>query len=189
MSDLSVKYFHSGMAGAPQISNAWGDLVNMLDAVLVNGFNLKAIDRLTFADGLATATVTTGHSYGQDQVVLIEGANEAAYNGQHRIVAITDTTFSYAISGTPASPATTASSLSAKVAPLGWEIAFASTHKRAYRSRHAQSPGNLLLIDNSLKGASYGTTWAKWANVGIVEGMADIGTIVGAQAPFDPRDK
>ncbi|WP_235491830.1 hypothetical protein [Paracidovorax avenae] len=186
MTDLSVKYFNNAMAGAPQVSNAWGDLVNMLDAVLVNGFNLKAIDRLSFADGHATATITTGHSYLKDQVVLIEGANETAYNGQFRIVSVTATTFSYAVNGTPASPATTATSLSAKVAPLGWEIAFSTTHKRAYCSIHPQSPGNLLLIDDSLKGASYGTTWAKWANVGIVEDMADIGTIVGAQAPFDP---
>ena len=155
MTDLSVKYFNNAMAGAPQVSNAWGDLVNMLDAVLVNGFNLKAIDRLSFADGLATATITTGHSYLKDQVVLIEGANETAYNGQFRIISVTSTTFSYAVNGTPASPATTATSLSAKVAPLGWEIAFSTTHKRAYRSIHPQSPGNLLLIDDSLKGASY----------------------------------
>jgi hypothetical protein len=107
MSDLSVKYFNSGMAGAPQVSNAWGDLVNMLDAVLVNGFNLKGIDRLSFADGLATATVTTGHSYLKDQVVLIEGANESAYNGQFRVLAVTATTFSYAVTGTPASLTTT----------------------------------------------------------------------------------
>ena len=66
MTDLSVKYFNNAMAGAPQVSNAWGDLVNMLDAVLVNGFNLKAIDRLSFADGHATATITTGHSYLKD---------------------------------------------------------------------------------------------------------------------------
>ena len=54
MTDLTVKYFNSGMTGAPQISNNWGDLVTMLDACLVNGFALKAIDTLTFADGVAT---------------------------------------------------------------------------------------------------------------------------------------
>ena len=54
MADLTVKYFNSGMTGAPQISNNWGDLVTMLDACLVNGFALKAIDTLTFADGIAT---------------------------------------------------------------------------------------------------------------------------------------
>ena len=38
MTDLSVKYFSSGMTGAPQIANNWGDLVTMLDACLINGF-------------------------------------------------------------------------------------------------------------------------------------------------------
>ena len=33
MTDLSVKYFSSGMTGAPQIANNWGDLVTMLDAL------------------------------------------------------------------------------------------------------------------------------------------------------------
>lgn len=46
MADFTVKYFNSGMTGAPQISNNWGDLVTMLDACLVNGFALKAIDTL-----------------------------------------------------------------------------------------------------------------------------------------------
>ena len=40
MADLTVKYFNSGMTGAPQISNNWGDLVTMLDACLVTGWGL-----------------------------------------------------------------------------------------------------------------------------------------------------
>lgn len=187
MSDLSVKYFSSGMAGAPQISNNWGDLVTMLDACLVNGFALKAIDSLTFANGIATATITSGHAYLPDQVVLIDGAEQPEYNGQFRVLTTTATTFTYAVTGTPASPATTTTSLTAKVAPLGWEKPFAGTHKAAYRSKNPQSPQNMLLIDNSLKTPGYNTSWAKWANVGIVEDLADIDTIVGAQAPYDPN--
>ena len=56
MTDLTVKYFNSGMTGAPQISNNWGDLVTMLDACLVNGFALKAIDTLTCVALKATGT-------------------------------------------------------------------------------------------------------------------------------------
>ena len=47
---------------------------------------------------------------------------------------------------------------------------------------------NILLIDNSLKTPNYTTGWAKWANVGIVEDLSDIDTIVGAQAPYDPNN-
>ncbi|WP_042427070.1 hypothetical protein [Comamonas granuli] len=188
MTDLTVKYFNSGMTGAPQIANNWGDLVTMLDACLVNGFALKAIDTLTCADGVATASISAGHAYRPEQVVEIAGADQPEYNGEVRVIATTATTFTYAVTGTPASPATSATSLSAKVAPLGWEKAFAGMNKAAYRSQNPASPQNLLLIDDDLKTPGYTTTWAKWANVGIVEGLSDIDTIVGAQAPFDPNN-
>lgn len=188
MTDLTVKYFHSGMTGAPQISNNWGDLVTMLDACLVNGFALKAIDTLTCVDGVATATISAGHAYRPEQVVEIAGADQPEFNGEVRVIAATATSFTFAVTGTPVSPATSATSLSAKVAPLGWEKAFAGTNKAAYRSKNPASPQNLLLIDDSLKTPGYTTTWAKWANVGIVEDLSDIDTIVGAQAPFDPNN-
>lgn len=183
----SVKFFSSGMPGAPGVSNNWGDLISLLDACLVNGFALKAIDSLTFANGIATATISSGHAYRPFQVVEIAGASQPEYNGQFRVLTTTATTFTYAVTGTPASPATTTTSLTAKVAPLGWEKPFAGTHKAAYRSKNPQSPQNLLLVDNSLKTPGYNTSWAKWANVGIVEDMTDIDTIVGAQAPYDPN--
>ena len=188
MTDLTVKYFNSGMTGAPQIANNWGDLVTMLDACLVNGFALKAIDTLTCLDSIATATISAGHAYRPEQVVEIAGADQPEYNGQFRVIATTATTFTFAVTGTPVSPATSATSLSAKVAPLGWEKAFAGTDKAAYRSKNPASPQNLLLIDDSIKTPGYTTTWAKWANVGIVEDLTDIDTIVGAQAPFDPNN-
>jgi hypothetical protein len=143
---------------------------------------------LTFANGIATATISSGHAYRPFQVVEIAGAEQTEYNGQFRVLTATMTTFTYAVTGTPVSPATTATSLSAKVAPLGWEKSFSSTHKAAYRSKNPQSPQNLLLIDNSLKTPNYTTGWAKWANVGIVEDLSDIDTIVGAQAPYDPNN-
>ena len=188
MADLTVKYFNSGMTGAPQISNNWGDLVTMLDACLVNGFALKAMDTLTCADDVATATISAGHAYLPEQVIEIAGADQPEYNGQFRVIATTATSFTFAVTGTPVSPATSATSLSAKVAPLGWAKAFAGTNKAAYRSQNPASPQNLLLIDDSLKTPGYTTTWAKWANVGIVEDLSDIDTIVGAQAPFDPNN-
>jgi hypothetical protein len=103
------------------------------------------------------------------------------------VLTVTSTTFTYAVTGTPASPATTANSISAKVAPLGWVKAFSDTNKGAYRSNNQQSPQRLLLVDNSLKASGYNTSWAKWANVGIAESMTDIKTIVGSQAPYDPN--
>lgn len=186
MATLPVKYYTSGMTGAPVLSNNWGDLIGLLDACLVNGFGLKTIDTLTSSAGVATASISTGHGFSVGQVVAVAGATQPEYNGEFVVTGVTANTFTFAVDGTPASPATTSSSLSAKVAPLGWEKPFSGANKAAYRSRNPQSPKNLLRVDDSLKTPGYTTTWAKWANVGICQSMTDIDTIVGAQAPYDP---
>lgn len=189
---VSVKYFTSGMTGAPQVDNAWGDLVALLDACLVHGFGLKAIDSLTCVDGLATAHIASGHGYQIHQVVAIAGADQPEYNGEFRVTGVSANSFTYELPSSesapaPASPATSVTTLTAKVAPLNWDKPFSGTHRGAYRSKNVASPQNLLLVDDSLKVPDYDTNWAKWAAVGIAEDMSDIDTIIGAQAPFDPN--
>lgn len=182
---LPVKYYTSSMQGAPQLTNAWGDLTNMLDAVLVTGFNLKAITSLTSAGGIATADIAAGHLYQVDQVILIAGADQAEYNGEFRILTATANSFTYAITGTPASPAT-GDSISAKVAPLNFEIAFTGTNKRVYRSKNTLSNRPYLRVDNSLDPA-YTTTYAKKGKVTMAEAMTDVDTFVAGagRAPYD----
>ena len=178
-----VKFFTSAMQGAPQLTNAWGDLTNLLDACLVNGFNLKTITSLTRSGGTVTATVSTGHLFQVDQVVLIAGATESGYNGEYSITGVTGTTFTYMVSATPATPAT--GSPTAKAAPLGFEIAFTGTNKRAYRSQNMASNRPYLRVDNSLDPVNT-TTYAKKGKVTMAQGMSDIDAFVGAQAPYDP---
>lgn len=183
MATISVKHYNSGMQGAPQLANAWGDMTALLDAVLVDGFNLRTIDTLTFADGIATARVNAGHLYLVDQVVTIAGANQAEYNGEVRVLSTTSLEFTFAVTGTPVTPAT--GTLSVKVAPLNFEKAFSATNKRVYRSKNVLSNRPYLRVDNSLDPA-YTTTYAKKAKVLVAENMSDVDTVVGAQAPFDP---
>jgi len=181
---LPVKYYANTMQGAPQLTNDWGSMTALLDAVLVTGFNIKTIANLTSADGIATASVPAGHLYWVGQVLAISGADQSEYNGEVRVVAVTTSTFTYAITGTPVSPATGAS-ITSKVASLGWEIAFTATNKRAYRSKNVLSNRPYLRVDDSLDPA-YTTTYAKKAKVTMAQGMSDIDTFVGARAPFDP---
>lgn len=180
----AVKYLRSSMTGAPVLANNWGDLVALLDACLVNGFNLKTVTSITRSGTTATVTVSSGHGFEDDQVVLIEGAAQAEYNGEKRITVTGANTFTFEVTGSPATPAT--GTITAKTAPLGWVKAFFGTHKAAYRSANPASPQHLLRVDNSLR-RGYTTSWAKFACVAIVEagGMTDIDTITGQQAPFD----
>ncbi|MGZ3743858.1 MAG: hypothetical protein ACXVB1_00270 [Pseudobdellovibrionaceae bacterium] len=64
-----------------------------------------AISSLVRSGGTATATIGT-HTYKVGQKASISGAVETEYNGTQTITAVTGTTISYAVSGTPTSPAT-----------------------------------------------------------------------------------
>ena len=182
-----VKWMHSGMTGAPVLTNNWGSLTAMLDALLVNGFNLKPVLGLTRNDTTATATMSPGHGFLVDHVVRIEGCEEPAYNGDFTITAITVDSIRFSVVGEPASPATTVLGITAKIAPLGLEIAFTGENKRAYRSPNPLSNRPFLRVDDSLP-EGYTTTWAKFARVTLAEDMVDVDTFVGARAPFDPAN-
>lgn len=183
MATIPVKWFSNLMQGAPQLTNAWGDLVTMLDACLADGFNLKTIASITRSGSVATVTITAGHGYLVEQVVLHAGADQAEYNGEFRVVSVTSTTYTVDITGTPATPATGAS-ITTKAAPLGFEKAFTGTNKRAYRSPNVASNRPYLRVDNSLDPV-YTTTYAKKGKVTMAQGMSDIDTFVGARAPYD----
>ena len=182
---LPVKYYDNTMEGAPQLTNAWGCMTGLLDAVLVIGFNVKTIATLTSTGGIATATITAGHGYRVGQCITVAGANESAYNGEFLVTSVTSNNVLYAITGTPASPATTGSSLTVKTSPLGWETAYTGTTKRAYRSTNVLSNKPVLRVDDT-KDAVYTTTYSKYAKVTMAQGMSDIDTFVGLRAPYDP---
>jgi hypothetical protein len=61
---------------------------------------------ITFANGVATVTTTSAHGLNAGDRVRIAGADQPDYNGTFVIGNVTTTTFTYAVSGTPATPAT-----------------------------------------------------------------------------------
>lgn len=184
MALLPVKYFTSAMQGAPQLTNAWGDLVSVLDACLVNGFNLKPVASITSAAGIATVTIAAGHLYQVDQVLAHAGADQAEYNGEFRVLTANATQYTIAITGTPVSPATGAS-ISTKVAPLNFQKVFSGTNKGVYRSTNVLSNRPYLRVDNSLDPV-WTTTYAKKGKVTMAEAMTDVDTFVAnaGRAPF-----
>lgn len=181
----SVKMMHSTMPGAPVVSNNWGDLTAMLDAVLVNGFNSKTASSITSTDGVATVTVGAGHGFVDGQIVLIAGCEQAAYNGEQLVTTTTGSTLTFSVEGTPVSPATTQTSITVKVAPLRFQIAFTGTNKRVYRGTNTAGNRAYLRVDNSCDPV-WTTTYAKYAKVTMAENMTDVDTFVGARAPYDP---
>lgn len=194
LADTSVKWFSSGMPSAPIVDNNWGCMTALLDNLLVTGFNVKTIFSMTFAPnsgvgGVVTCNIPAGHSYQVGQVVKIAGAVQPEYNGEWHVETTQSDKFTYRVEVAPQTlSASTATSLTARVAPLGFEIVYTRTNKRAYRSKNPESLGNMLVVDDGPKSAPYdNVAYAKWAAVGIAENMSDIDTTVGAQAPHDPN--
>jgi len=160
---IGVKFFRSTDASATFLTTAAGSLVAILDACLVNGYNSKTIT-ITRSGSVATATATA-HGFVSGQVIVVSGASQTEYNGEFYVVDVTANTFTYAVTGTPATPAT--GTITAKIAPAGWEIAFTGTNKRVYRAPSGAGNREYLRIDDSA---------ANLARVNFYEAMTDVDT-------------
>jgi len=145
-----VKYFSSQMPGSPQVSGAKGSLLSVLNACLVDGWGLNALDAIAVAAGVATASISTGHPFKVGQMVLVSDAIPFELNGEHLVTAVTTTTISFAAPSVMDGAATTPGVM--KVAPLGWVRAFADVNKAAFHidaAKYPASPTCLVRFDDN----------------------------------------
>lgn len=144
----SVVYFDSSDTGAPTLNNAAGSLIGVLDACLINGYNLKTVQSITVSAGVATVSCS-GHGLPNDSVNLIAGVTDkAALNGRQRVTVVDANTFTFDAAGVP--NGTAAGTLSVKRAPLGWAKQFANgTTKAVYARTDPQATAMVLRIDDT----------------------------------------
>lgn len=174
-----IKWWHSELTGAPVIGAASGDLVTMLDTILINGWGLVSVTSITRSGATVTVTTSTAHNLITDQVVTIAGANEADYNGDHMVTVTSSTVFTYTIATTPATPAT--GTITSKVAAAGWTKPFSGTNKAVYRSADGLSTQYYLRIaDDSSSGDVRAATVRSFLNMTDV----DTGTNPGSPSLF-----
>lgn len=183
-----VKHYTNTMQGIPQLGNAWGRMIQLLDAVLINGFNHKPIITLNKAttDAItATIYLNPNHGFIARQVIRIAGSTNG-WDGDYKV--LSEGSGTIIIECTAEHQPTISGTTSCFTAPLDFEIVFqtpadSTTPKRAYRSKDPESLGLILLVhDFCVSGAS--ATGAKFAKVGVVSGMSNIDSIVGQQMPF-----
>jgi len=170
MPDTSVKLFHSGMVGAPTLNGLAGTLIAVLDACLVNGFGAGAVDSISIAGGVATATRAAGHPFEVGSVVQIADATVSGgtINGQHRVTEVTTTTYKFPAAGLADQLAT--GTPTHKVASAGWDKPFSGTNLAAYRPADLSSLRMYLRVDD---------TTTLNARVRGYEAMSDINTGTG----------
>ena len=190
VASTDIKFFVHSNNNAPQLQNAFGSMIGVLDACLVNGVSLGPVSTLTAVGTTVTAVFSTAHNLMQYQVLKIAGANQAEYNGEHRILTVPNaTSVTFQLASAP-SVTTATGTIIASLPPLGWEKPFSSTNeagggKAAYRSKNVLLPSRPFLRVVDEFDPAYTATYAKFAKVGIVEDMADINSMLGVQAPYD----
>lgn len=183
MATIPVKWFDYDTMplGAPTLSGTIGQMVPLLDAVAVNGYNVKVVQSITVAAGAGTIEFgSTGHGYVLHQVIKIEGAVNTAYNGEWRVTAVNGTSIVVNMTGVGdgsvggvliANGSESANAnLACRVAPLGWLKAFSGTNKAAYKSQGLGATGMLLRVDDSV---------ATYAKVRGYETLSDMDTGTG----------
>lgn len=149
--NTSVKFFSSQMLNAPKVSGTKGPVISVLDACLVDGWNLTTVDSMTVSNNVVTANISAGHGFVQWQVIQVEGATPSGLNGEHRVTEVTATTVKFEVTGVADGAAT--GTITLKVAPLGWIKAFSGTNKAAYKVDAAKYPdttGCLIRFDDSI---------------------------------------
>lgn len=184
-----VKHYTQEMKGIPQLTNNWGAMIKLLDAILVNGFNTVSILTLTkVAADSTTATINlgSGHGFLDRQVIRISGSING-WNGDYKVSAIGATYI--VIECSAEKPVNMTGLAVCLTAPMDYKILFATTPesttpKRAYKSTDPESLGLILLVhDFCATGAN--TTGAKFAKVATVSSMDNIDSITGIQMPYD----
>ncbi|MCU4568323.1 hypothetical protein [Acinetobacter radioresistens] len=189
VASTDIKFYVHSNNNAPQLQNAYGSMINVLDACLINGIQIGVLSSLTAAGKTVTALFSSAHNLMPYQVIKITGATQSEFNGEHRILTVpnsNEVTFELA---TVPSVAIATGTITASLPPLGWEKPFSSTSatggKGAYRPKNTLSPNRPFLRVVDELDPVWTSTYAKYAKVGIVEDMTDIDTMMGMQAPFD----
>lgn len=193
VASTDIKFYVHTNNNAPQLQNAYGSMIGVLDACLIDGIQIGVVSSLTASGTTVTATFGAAHNLMQYQVIKITGANQTEFNGEHRILSIPDTSsFTFELAAVP-SVTTATGTISASLPPLGWEKPFSSSNpngggKAAYRSTNLLLPSRPFLRVVDELDPAYTATYAKYAKVGIVEDMTDIDTMLDVQAPYDSNN-
>lgn len=164
----NVCHYHSGMANGPVLNGTQGAMIALLDACLIHGFDTRSINSIVVSGGVATATISAGHTYELHAVVRIAVSTPAGLNGDFRITSAGPSTFTFACPGVPDGSAT--GTLTAKRAPAGWEKVFSGANKAVYRSGALDSTRLLLRVNDAD---------ARFVRVRGYENMSDVDTGTG----------
>lgn len=184
MASTDIKWFSFDNLNAPQLSNTWGCMIDVLDACLVTGFGSQAVASIIISNGVGIASFNSAHNIKQFQVVEFSGADKPELNKEFKILGLTMNTIEFLID---LPDQTIVGTISCKLAPLGWTKKFSGTQKAVYQAKDIFANPYYFRVDNS-RDAVYNNDYAKFAKVGVLESCSGIDDIGGSQIPFDSEN-
>lgn len=174
---MPIKIFTSAQAGAPTlVGNAAGSLITALDAILVNGYNTVNTTSITRTGQVATLTASAAHGFATGDVALIASATQTEYNGEFVVTVTSPTVFTYTVTGTPATPATTGTTITSKRASGGFAKPFSGTNKAVYRANDVTGLRNYYRVidDGATAGGNREARFVGYVSMTDVDTGADI---------------
>lgn len=181
MANTDIKWFSFDNTNAPQFTNTWGCMIDVLDACLVAGYGSQITSSLIVENGIGIATFGSAHNFKQFQVIEISGASDSKLNTEFKIIGLSANTIEFAVDATDQ---TAVGTISCKVAPLGWTKVFSGENKAVYRAKDTEANPFYLRVDNS-RDPVYNENYAKFAKVGILESCSHIDDVSANQVPYD----
>lgn len=175
-----MQYFTSDQMNAPQMmGSSNGDMLNVLDACLLTGWNSQQVQSAELADNIITLRFGTSHGFLNKQRITVTGFADSSLDGNYRATVVTPNS----VTIMAPSALDVAGVLVAKIAPLGWESIFGSVDslKRAYRSLSTKIDNRVLFLDMSYPNPSnyHATAPAKRAMLTVCEDMQVLGVPIG----------
>ena len=124
-----------------------------------NSDNAINISGITRSAGTATVTTTTSHGFATNDAVTIYDAEQEEYNGTFLVTVATATTFTYAVGGDPATPATVDTSLPSTIVYSFDKLVNETT---VDTSSYSDPTTTVNLVDNILPNSSDVTIDRLW---------------------------
>lgn len=159
--DTTVRHYTSLMNAAPSMTSAANSLIQVLDAVLVNGFGSQTVTSIVVTNNVATVTVNTGYVVPKFAVVNISGATPNELNGDKKVLS-TDNSISFTYDATGVANQTATGTITVKFPGAGWTRPFANTlaNVAVYRNSTSGTGFYLRVVDSTLyyaRGIAYET--------------------------------
>lgn len=122
------------MVGSPQYANANGNINGILEACLINGFNIKTATSASAIGGVLTLNFASSPGFEVLQTVEVAVADVALVNGQHRVVTNASNQVTIAIPGLPdGAVGSSGAGITVKQAGAGWSKPFSDSTKAVFR--------------------------------------------------------